>query len=386
VKQIPYYLQALAMAIPAALIGFGMPSWLSLSSPAFALKSDVRVVYTPAYMLRTGQRKAIYNFSEFRRNQSERVARDDDAQPFLHPAYEAAIFVPLSFLPYRAAYLTWTGVNFVVVALIYTLLRPFLTGLLDLGLRWMPLALLIGFLPIALTIIEGQDSLFLLLVLVMAYRRIGSNDAEAGLLLSLGVFRFQVLLPIVALFLLWRRWRFVAGWFAGSAALAAISAAITGIGAQIQYVKLLQASRVSFWLLLGRMPNLRALFAACDLGIVPLAVTSVLVFLIALFVGNRQDSQQKLLLAVSVSAIVPWYLFMHDVSVLALPLLLAISQSVGQGQWMRALKPLLVLTGFASFWFAQHSFYLGVLLTLFFFGLQVADSRRPLIARSELTG
>jgi len=375
------------MAIPAALVGFGMPSWLSLSSPAFALKSDVRVVYTPAYMLRTGQRKAIYNFSEFRRNQSERVSRDDDAQPFLHPAYEAAIFVPLSFLPYRAAYLTWTGVNFVIVALIYTLLRPFLTGLLDLGLRWMPLALLIGFLPIALTIIEGQDSLFLLLVLVMAYRRIGSNDAEAGLLLSLGVFRFQVLLPIVALFLLWRRWRFVAGWFAGSAALAAISAAITGIGAQIQYVKLLQAaSRVSFWLLLGRMPNLRALFAACGLGIVPLAVTSVLVFLIALFVGNRQDSQQKLLLAVSVSAIVPWYLFMHDVSVLALPLLLAISQSVGQGQWMRALKPLLVLTGFASFWFAQHSFYLGVLLTLFFFGLQVADSRRPLIAGSELTG
>src|SRR5438552_14978144 len=139
-------------------------------------------------MLRTGQRKDIYDFSSIQRNQAKLVARDNAAVPYLHPAYEAAIFVPLSFLPYRTAYITWTALNFVILALIYKLLRPCLSGLLALGPPWMPFGLLIGFLPVAVTVIEGRDSLLLLLALVLAYRRIGSNELQSGLPLSLGMF------------------------------------------------------------------------------------------------------------------------------------------------------------------------------------------------------
>src|SRR5665811_229496 len=95
---------------------------------------------------------------------------------------------------------------------------------------------------------------------VMVYRRIASNELQAGILLGLGMFRFQVLLPIVALFLLWRSLKSVAGWVVGSAVVLSVSVVITGIAAQIQYAKLLrQMGNVSFWLLLRRMPNLRAL-------------------------------------------------------------------------------------------------------------------------------
>jgi Glycosyltransferase family 87 len=371
-KPIPYYVLALAMALPAVLVGVEIPSWLSLRSSTLALQSDLRVLYTPGYMLRTGQRRELYNFSAVRRNQDERVADDNGAVPFLHPAYEAIAFVPLSFLSYRTAYIVWAAVNLAILGLIYFLLRPSLAVLSALGPKWIPAALLLGFMPVAFAILAGQDSLVLLLILCLVYRRIGTNEFQAGILLALGVFRFQVLLPIVALLLLWRRLKFVTGWAVGSAVVLSISSLITGFAAQVQYAKLLrQMGGISFWLLLRRMPNLRALFMACGLGMVPLALVSLSIFIGAAIVGTRQSAQQKFLSAVSVSALVTYYLFLHDLSVLALPLLLAINEALSRREWWRAALATTALSGFAIFWFARDSFYLGSLFTLLFFGSQV---------------
>ena len=372
-KPVPYYVLALAMALPAALVGVEIPSWLSLGSQRFALQSDLRVFYTPGYMLRTGQAKDIYNFPAVRRNQDDKVAPDNAAVPFLHPAYEAVFFMPLSFLPYRVAYVVWAGVNFAILGLICFLLQPCLADLSAAGPKWIPPALLLGFMPVAFTIMAGQDSLFLLLILVSAYRRIGSNELQAGILLGLGMFRFQVLLPIVALFLLWRSLKFVVGWVAGSAAVLSVSVVITGVDAQIQYARLLrQMGSVSFWLLLRRMPNLRALFAAYGFGVVPLVLVSLSVFLVAAVIGSRLNPEQRLLLAVSVSALITYFLFLHDLSVLALPVLLAINEAIGRRDWLRAALASAALSGFSVFWFTRDKFYLGALLTLFFFGTQAA--------------
>jgi hypothetical protein len=371
-KPVPYYVLAITMALPAVLIGVEIPSWLTFYHQTLAFHSDLRVFYTPGYMLRTGQRKDIYDFAAIRRNQDEKVAPDDGAVPYLHPAYEAILFVPLSFLPYRAAYVAWAGVNFAILCLIFLLLRPFLSDLSAIGPKWMAPALLLGFMPIAFSILEGQDSLFLLLILILVYRRILSNELQAGLLLSLGMFRFQVLFPIIALFLVWRSLKFVAGWVAGSALVLGISAAITGVGAQIQYMRVLRAmGNVSFWLLLRRMPNLRALFTAYGLGIVPLALISLGIFLVAAVIGIRQNAQQRLCLAICVSALVTYYLFLHDLSILALPVFLALNQSVARRNWLRAAMTTVVLSAFAVFWFTHGKLYLGVLFSLAFFGAQV---------------
>ncbi len=372
-KPVPYYVLALAMALPAVLVGVEIPSWLSLGSQRFALQSDLRVFYTPGYMLRIGQAKDIYDFPAVRRNQDKKVAPDNAAVPFLHPAYEAVVFMPLSFLPYRVAYVVWAGVNFLILGLISFLLRPCLADLSAVGPKWIPPALLLGFMPVAFTILAGQDSLFLLLILVLAYRRIASNELQAGILLGLGMFRFQVLLPIVALFLLWCSLKFVAGWVAGSAAVLSVSVVITGLDAQVQYARLLrQMGSVSFWLLLRRMTNLRALFAAYDFGIVPFALVSLSVFLVAAVIGSRLNPEQRLLLAVSVSALITYFLFLHDLSMLALPVLLAINEAIGRREWLRAALASAVLSGFSVFWFARDKFYLGALFTLFFFGTQAA--------------
>ena len=324
-------------------------------------------------MLRTGQRRDIYDFRVIRRTQDERVAPDHGAQPFLHPAYEATLFIPLSYLSYRAAYVVWVAVNFLVLLLIYLLLRPFLRDLSTIGPKWIGPALMLGFMPIASTILEGQDSLFLLLILVLVHRRIPQNEVQAGLLLSLGMFRFQVLLPIMGLFLVWRMLKFVAGWIAGSAVLLGISAAITGLGGQIQYLRLLRAmATTSFWLMVQRMPNLRALLAACGFGTVPVALASLFVFSFAAGIGFQQDARRKLSLAISVSSLVTYYLFIHDVSVLALPVLLAINREVARREWLRVALASIVLSGFAIFWFVRGRLYLGVLFSILFFATESA--------------
>jgi hypothetical protein len=231
--------------------------------------------------------------------------------------------------------------------------------------------------PVAFTILAGQDSLFLLLILVMAYRRIASHEVQAGILLGLGMFRFQVLLPIVALFLLWRGLKFVAGWIVGSALILSISAAIAGIAAQVQYARLLrQMSGISIWLLIRRMPNLRGLFSAFGLGIIPLGLVSLSIFIIAAVVGARQDARHKLLLAVSVSALATYYLFLHDLSILALPLLVLMNEAIARRDWVRAALVSVSLSGFAIFWFARDSFYLGSVFTLLFFATETARLRR----------
>src|SRR5438034_1164809 len=208
-RTVPYYVLALALSLPAVLVGVEIPSFLLLGTRTLGVQSDFRVFYTPAYMLRTHQRGDIYDFSSIRRNQNLRVAPDNGAVPYLHPAYEAVLFIPLSFLPYRVAYLAWAGVNFAVLALVYFLMRPRLENLRALGPGWISPGLLIGFFPVAFAILAGQDSLLLLLATVGAFRHISKSEFHAGVLLGLGMFRFQVLLPLILLFILWRSLKFV---------------------------------------------------------------------------------------------------------------------------------------------------------------------------------
>ena len=371
-KSTPYVALALAMAIPAILVGVQIPSWFGVATPKMAYQSDLRVFYTPGFMVRAGLRQQIYDFAEIRRIQEQRVAHDNGAVPYLHPAYEALIFAPLSFLSYRNAYLLWAVVNLAILGLICFSLLPYVPDLTALGPSWIAPGLLLGFMPVAFTVLSGQDSLLLLLILVVVFRRIATNELEAGILLGLGMFRFQVLLPIVALFLIWRSLKFVAGWALSSAAVMGLSLAITGIKAQVQYAVLLrQMGSISIWLLLRRMPGMRAIFVAGGLGTIPLLLVYGAIFALAAWLGMRQDPRHRLLLAVLTSTLVTYYLFMHDLSILALPLMVGISESIKTQDWVRASLISLSLAGFSVFWFARDSFYFGVLFTLLFFAVEV---------------
>jgi hypothetical protein len=373
-KTVPYYVLALALSLPAILVGFEIPSFLLLGTPSLAFQSDLRVLYTPAYMLRTHQSRQIYDFAAIRRNQDLKVAADNGAVPYLHPAYEALFLIPLSFLPYRAAYLGWALMNVIVLACVYSALRPRLVHFRALGPPWISAGLLLGFFPLAFSILAGQDSLLLLLILTWAFRCMSGSHFRAGVLLGFGMFRFQVLLPIVVLFLLWRSFKLISGWALSSAAVAAISAGITGVEAQLQYFRLLfQMGSFSYQPLLRRMPNLRGLLAAFSFGKFSIVILSAAILLIAAVMGTKQGSEQRFSIAISVACLVTYFLFMHDLSLLILPILLAMDAAIVSGNWRGFVLVSTVPILFAMFWFATDHFYLGGLFTLLFLMTQLIE-------------
>src|SRR6185437_15949690 len=139
------------------------------------------------------------------------VGSNDRALPFIRPAYQALLFVPFSLLPYRTSYLAFLAVNLVLLAIAFWILRPHMSHLMRVW-RFLPVFLFLVFYPISLAIMQGQDSILLLLLLAAALAALeGGQELRAGVLVGLGLFKMQVVIPIALLFLLWRRWRLFAG-------------------------------------------------------------------------------------------------------------------------------------------------------------------------------
>src|SRR5579864_2532647 len=189
--------------------------------------SDFRQLYTAGYMVRQGHGPDLYNY-ELEEQLQNRIVSPGKPLPFDRFAYEAFLFAPFSLLKYSTAYFAFAGFNILLLVAAQRLFRPYLLQLKSLG-KFVPEAIFFCFLPAAITIILGQDSIFLLVLTMLALLALEKGrDARSGLLLSLGLFKFQFILPIVLLFLLWRKWRFVAGAASGGFAVACLSMFIAG--------------------------------------------------------------------------------------------------------------------------------------------------------------
>src|SRR5579883_2824123 len=71
---------------------------------------DFTVFYTAARMIREGHGRQLYDLSAQFQVQHE-FATDWDIRkgplPYIHPPFEALLFVPVSFLPYTRAFIAW---------------------------------------------------------------------------------------------------------------------------------------------------------------------------------------------------------------------------------------------------------------------------------------
>ena len=214
----PYYVRALAMGVPAILLGLQLSGWIFIFPAIVNGHSDFRQLYTAGHMVRSGHRYSLYDYAEQIRFQNLLVGPEGIALPFNHLAYESLLFVPFSFLPYRAAYASFLAANLLLLAISIRFLLRRLDRLARLY-RWLPAALFVSFIPVAATLMQGQDSIILLTLLAGAtYFSAQKNDLAAGILVGLGMFKFTIVVPIGLLFLFWRCWRFSLG-FACSAAL-----------------------------------------------------------------------------------------------------------------------------------------------------------------------
>lgn len=187
-------------------------------------------------IVRQGQSRRLYDFRLQQKIESE-ISPGGPFQPYYHPPFEALLFVPFAAFSYPYAFLLWGLTNLVLLVLIVYLLR--FTGYrLGTGtyVVWIAICLFFALATLAL----GQDTLLLALVFLLAFLALKRRrDFAAGLVLGLGLFRFEILLPFVFVFFLRRRWKLLAGFAAVGAVELLVSAALVGWSGLERYVRTL---------------------------------------------------------------------------------------------------------------------------------------------------
>ncbi|MGZ4730770.1 MAG: glycosyltransferase family 87 protein [Terriglobales bacterium] len=199
---------------------------------------DFTAFYAAATLVRSGQAADIYNPSAQFRAQA-RFTADPELRRgplrYIHPPFEALLFVPFALFPYRAAFVLWDLANLGMLVAAAAILRA--TLLPDSGIHiWDLLLGLMAFFPIFANFFQGQDAILLLLLVALAFRAMKLRvDFLAGCWMALGLFRFQLVIPLVLVLVLWGRRRIALGFFCVTAVLILVSAAMVGWGTMLRY-------------------------------------------------------------------------------------------------------------------------------------------------------
>ena len=170
--------------------------------------------------------------------------------PYFHPPYYTILIAPLAYLDYRRAYYVMAAVNVLLVAaLIVILVR---SSLRVHGRGWLVASAMIGgFFPLFVTVLQGQSDLVVLVPLAGAYAAWARGRyGMAGALSALALAKPQLLLLIPVLFIARRAWRALAGFGGVLCALGLISVAAFGLGPVITYL-----TSIGTWAITGRLPN-----------------------------------------------------------------------------------------------------------------------------------
>ena len=387
-----HYVQDILLGILPIIFCMQFLAWLTFLPKALRGHADFRQLYVAGYMVRTGHRTQLYDYAAQAYFQNTLVSNDERALPFIRPAYQALMFVPFSLLPYRTAYLGFLLLNLLLLALAFLMLQPRLRGL---SRVWpgLPPALFLGFYPVALALMQGQDSILLLALLAAALVSLERNrDLTAGALAGVGLFKFQIVVPIVLLFLLWRRWRFVKGFMFSAILVGLLSFITSGWAETVVFVHSLLSvgaglpavpGEINFPLRINIMANLRGLIYGLASLRVPqrwLQVTTLLLSSIVVISVRARGRQQRggdaLVLAITAGVVVSYYLFIHDLSILLIPIVLTLDRFISRngtgepfGRAAAAISALLFVAPMCIFVIPAHFYLVSVLICAFLFVL-----------------
>jgi hypothetical protein len=320
-------------------------------------------------MVRVGHAADVYDYALYEKFQNELVGPAQGALPFNHLAYEALFYAPFSLLNYRHAYFAFLAANLIFLAGSIRMLRKLFSPLAQVW-SYLPVSIVVCFLTVAIALIEGQDSLILLALFTAAIAaEYAQRDLKAGVLLGLTLFKFQYAIPVVLLFLVWKRWRFLAGFAISGAAAVGLSVWLTGFSGSVSYVRSIMAMSAKYssanGVLYGihpeGMPNLRGIAYVLTGGSVAVTHWIVIIGSAAVMVCGalkRPSLGGALLTALLVS----YHQVIADTSLLALPAGLVLAGSLTEVRTVRdKIAPVLAslaLVGPTVLLFADTRFYL----------------------------
>jgi hypothetical protein len=332
----------LAQVLIAAMFGLNLLLFLHFRENLKRGYADFTVFYTAGTILRDGLGHQLYNNKvqyAVQNHFAGHIPLRNSPLPYIHPPFEAAIFLPLSGLPYRQAFAVWDILSVAVLFAVAVLLRRSL-GVLRSISSWKFAIAAIAFFPVFACLLEGQDSILQLLLCGFAFKALQrKSDLLAGCWLGLAAFKFQFILPIVLLLVIWKRRSVALGFLAVAILLVLASVGLVGLQNLLQYpayvlqiVKAPGLGGVPSELL----PNLHGLVTGWPLfssaaGSALVAVISILLFLFAAWKGwpspppspaHPRQLELQFSLAIVVSGLIAWQTNLHDLSLLVLPLVL----------------------------------------------------------------
>src|SRR6266699_1935146 len=283
------------------------------------------------YVLKGGS--AVYDLALQKQYELQVIPHAPDqfvVLPYFHPPYYTLLIAPLAFLDYRGAYYAMAAFN---VALAVVLIAILIRGSERIHGRAaiVSAALIGGFFPLFVTVLQGQSDLVVLVPLASAYLAWARGRMGwAGIFTGLALAKPQLLLLIPVLFVTRRAWRALAGFAGVIGVLAVVSIAGFGFGPVAGYV-----SAVGRWAIGGSLPtngqivytdtavySLRNILEAVPGGgkAVALVVLILLLALVALSLSWRPDKPRlDFALAIAASLVLSPHQNVHDLALLVIP-------------------------------------------------------------------
>ena len=198
-------------------------------------RNDFPIFYSNAQMVREGRASGLYDFDA--ENSFMHRVVGADRPPNNHLPYELLLFLPLTYLQFRAASLVWALLNLAMLVCVALMIRNLYGGRLSLMLL-----VILAFYPEVYCLLMGQDSIMLLLLFAASlwlWKR--GKEGAAGFVLAVGLFRPQLVLPFVLVAFLAGKWKFIRGFIPGAALVIALSAWVVGLHGMGDYARILLA-------------------------------------------------------------------------------------------------------------------------------------------------
>lgn len=327
----------MALAVTAAFLLACVLVWAREAG-----RCDFAPLYTAGYMVLHGEGAKLYDLAE-QQNIQQAVIGRVGFLPFLNPPFTALLFVPLAGLPYRIAYVVWDALNIALWIYLAVFMRRFIsrprnpfTYLLVCFLCW----------PCWIVLLQGQTSFVVLLAFALAFASVQEGrEFRAGSCLGLGLLKFQLVLPFLLICLLCRKWRIVAGLASVGLILAMISSAVVGWSGSLAYARfVLWLTRISGNPGFGgfetrAIPSIAGFLDALvargtGVGWLRLLAgfASAGLILLAAWRWRQEDARENdavstlaFATAVAVTLTAASYIHFHDLSLIALPLLIVLA-------------------------------------------------------------
>jgi hypothetical protein len=348
----------------AGAAGAGLGSFLFWTGYWFTVVSgnlkgpDFFSFYSGAKLFVTRGGSAVYDLVLQRDIQIQVTSQPPDrfiVLPYFHPPFYTLLIAPLGYLTYRQAYIAMAIFNVILAAaLIVLLVRSSLS--IQGRAAVVAVALIAGFFPLFVTILQGQSDLVVLVPLAAAYVAWARGRLGwAGIFTALALSKPQLLLLLPVLFLARRAWRALAGFAVVLLALGAVSVAGLGFGPVVDYLKALGA-----WAIGGSLPT-NGQLAYTDpavyslkniLQVLPGGTPTALVILLfllalaALSLSWRPDKPRlDFALAIAASLVLSPHQNVHDLALLVIPgFALADLALAGELRWPRAAAAVLAVS------------------------------------------